>query len=239
MPVRMTDDPQDQQEQFNDGGGEQRGGGGFRGGGGLLALLPLLLRIFGMKGILMIAAVGIGEVQYDGKKTSPKGDIPLRISAGNRFETTTPVKPGIKFKMEVKNNTECYIYMFGKETDGSSYTLFPYPNAKDASTTKYAPFCGITGYRLFPKDKSMTPDSAGTKDMIAVVVSKQPLDRYKLNETISRQPQLDYALRVNNTLRAQSSSGIRYQATSAGTVQFQGDAGNNQVAACVVEMNKQ
>jgi hypothetical protein len=183
--------------------------------------------------------IGLMEVQYDGKKTSPKGYLPLRISAGNRFETTTPVKPGTKFKMEVKNSTECYIYVFGKETDGSSYTLFPYPSAKDASTTKYSPFCGITGYRLFPKDKSMTPDSIGTKDMIAVVVSKQPLDWYKLNQTISQQPQLDYASRVNNTLRAQSSSGVRYQTTSAGTIQLQGDAGNNQVAACVVEMNKQ
>lgn len=183
--------------------------------------------------------IGLMEVQYDGKKTSPKGYIPLQINAGNRFETTTPVKPGTKFKMEVKNSTECYIYVFGKETDGSSYTLFPYPSAKDASTTKYSPFCGITGYRLFPKDKSMMPDSIGTKDMIAVVVSKQPLDWYKLNQTISRQPQVDYALRVNNTLRAQSSSGIRYQTTSAGTIQFQGDAGNNQVAACVVEVNKQ
>ncbi|HRP55163.1 C1 family peptidase [Agriterribacter sp.] len=183
--------------------------------------------------------IGLMEVQYDGKKTSPKGYIPLRLSAHNRFETTVPVKTGTRFKMEVKNSTECYIYVFGKETDGNSYTLFPYPSAKDASTTKYSPFCGITGYRLFPKDKSMTPDSIGTKDMMAVVVSKQPLDWYKLNQTISRQPGSDYALRVNNTLRTQSSSGIRYQSTPAGTIQFQGDTGNNQVAVCVVEISKQ
>ena len=60
MPIRMTDDPQDQQEQFNDGGGGRSGGGGLGGGGGLLAFLPLLLRIFGIKGILVIAAIGIG-----------------------------------------------------------------------------------------------------------------------------------------------------------------------------------
>ena len=68
MPIRMTDDPQDQQEQFNDGGGEQRGGGGLRGGGGgLLAFLPLLLRIFGIKGILVIAAIGIGGYFFLGR----------------------------------------------------------------------------------------------------------------------------------------------------------------------------
>lgn len=183
--------------------------------------------------------IGLMEVQYDGKKTSPKSYIPLRVKAGNRFETTMPVKVGTKFKMEVKNTTECYIYVFGKETDGSSYTLFPYPNAKDPSTTKYSPFCGITGYRLFPKDKSMMPDSIGTKDMMVVVVSKQPLDWYKLNQTISQQPQTDYAVRVNNALRTQSTSNIRYESTSTGTIKFQGAAGNNQVATCVVEISKQ
>jgi hypothetical protein len=183
--------------------------------------------------------IGLMEVQYNGKKTSPKSYIPLRVNAGNRFETTMPVKVGTKFKMEVKNTTECYIYVFGKETDGSSYTLFPYPNAKDPSTTKYSPFCGITGYRLFPKDKSMMPDSIGTKDMMVVVVSKQPLDWYKLNQTISQQPQTDYAVRVNNALRTQSTSNIRYESTSTGTIKFQGAAGNNQVATCVVEISKQ
>ena len=183
--------------------------------------------------------IGLMEVQYDGKKTSPKAYIPLRINTGNRFETTMPVKIGTKFKMEVKNTTECYTYVFGKETDGTSYTLFPYPNSKDPSKTKYSPFCGITGYRLFPKDKSMTPDSIGTKDMMVVVVSKQPLDWYKLNQMISQQPQTDYAARVNNSLRTQSSSDIRYESTSAGTIKFEGAAGNNQVATCVVEISKQ
>ncbi|HRN57280.1 MAG TPA: peptidase C1A papain, partial [Agriterribacter sp.] len=142
-------------------------------------------------------------------------------------------------KIEVKNSTECYIYVFGKETDGTSYTLFPYPEASDPSKTKYAPFCGITGYRLFPKDKSMTPDSIGAKDMMAVVVSKQPLDWYNLNQTISRQPQSDFATRVNNTLRTQASSGIRYESTTTGTIQFRGAAADNQVAACVIEISKQ
>ncbi len=183
--------------------------------------------------------IGLMEVQYDDKNTNSKGYIPLRINTGNRFESTMPVKIGTKFKMEVKNTTECYTYIFGKDTDGTSYTLFPYPDSKDPSKTKYSPFCGITGYRLFPKDKSMTPDSIGTKDMMVVVVSKQPLDWYKLNQTISQQPQTDYAMRVSNSLRSQSSSNIRYESTSAGTIKFEGTAGNDQVATCVVEISKQ
>ena len=61
MPIRMEDDPQDQQD-FNDNntsGG--RGGGG--GGGGLLSFLPLLLGLFsggggGKKILLLLVAAG-------------------------------------------------------------------------------------------------------------------------------------------------------------------------------------
>jgi hypothetical protein len=117
----------------------------------------------------------IGLVKNDDKQY-----IPLRVAAGNRFETVSPIKIGTRFKMEVKNSTECYIYVFGKETDGSSYTLFPYPRADNPQQTKYSPFCGITGYRLFPRDKSMAPDSIGTKDMIAVV-EQEAFDWYSIS----------------------------------------------------------
>ena len=60
-------------------------------------------------------------------KTDDKQYIPLKLKAGNIFETVSTVAPGTRFKMEIKNSTECYTYIFGQETDGSSYTLFPYP----------------------------------------------------------------------------------------------------------------
>ncbi|MBS1565792.1 MAG: peptidase C1A papain [Bacteroidetes bacterium] len=184
--------------------------------------------------------VGLVAVEYDAsqKKTVSKGYIPLRNAGGNRFETASPIRIGSKFKMEVKNSTESYIYVFGKETDGTSYTLFPYPMKDDPTKTKYAPFCGITGYRLFPKDKSMTPDSLGTRDMIAVVVSKQPLDWYKLNQQISANPSEDYATRLNNALRSQLIKNVRFQATSNGTMQFDTNGDENEVVACIVEIDK-
>ncbi|HSC40271.1 MAG TPA: hypothetical protein VLD19_20445, partial [Chitinophagaceae bacterium] len=184
--------------------------------------------------------VGLVAVAYDAsqKKTVTKGYIALRNSGGNRFETVSPVKPGSKFKMEVKNSTECYIYVFGKETDGTSYTLFPYPKADDPTKTKYAPFCGITGYRLFPKDKSMTPDSIGSRDMIAVVVSKKPLDWYKLNQQVSANPGQDYAERLNAALRSQMVKNVRFQATANGTMQFDTSGDENEVVACIVEIDK-
>ena len=91
--------------------------------------------------------------------------IPLTYQGNNTYATNSKVAAGTKFKVELKNNIECYVYIFGKETDNGSYVLFPY-------TPKHSAYCGITGTRVFPRDKSMTPDNVGTKDYICVLVSK-------------------------------------------------------------------
>jgi hypothetical protein len=184
-------------------------------------------------------------VRYEGKRTVTGDYIPLRLKTGdskegNVFETISPVKKGARFKMEVKNSTECYVYVFGKETDGSSYTLFPYPRADNPVKTKYSPFCGITGYRVFPKDKSMTPDSIGTKDEMAVVISKQPLDWYAINNKISEDPQKDYASRLNAALGEKLMHNIRFQSSVKGNMQFtvKGET-NSSIVATIVEISKQ
>jgi hypothetical protein len=184
--------------------------------------------------------VGLMQVEYDAsqKKTVNKGYIALRTNGDNKFITTSPIKKGSKFKMEVKNNTECYVYVFGKETDGSSYTLFPYPTKEDPAKTRYAPFCGIAGYRLFPRDKSLTADSIGTRDMMAVVVSKKSLDWYHLNQQISQNPQQDYAARLNAALGSQLIKGVRYQSSGKGSMQFSTSGTDNDVVACIVEIDK-
>ena len=182
--------------------------------------------------------IGLVTVEYDGKKTVSKGYIPLRSAGNNIFQTTGPVSASTRFKMEVKNTTECYVYVFGKETDGTSYTLFPYPRSDDPSKTKYSPFCGITGYRLFPKDKSMMPDSIGTKDIMAVVVSKEPLDWFALNQQISKSPQLDYGQRLSTALGSSLIRSVRYQTGSNGTMQLRAEGDNNKVVACIVEIDK-
>lgn len=185
------------------------------------------------------AEIGLVQVAFDGKKTVAKGYIPLRSAGNNLFETTSPVAKGSRFKMEVKNSTECYIYVFGKETDGTSYTLFPYPKVDDPTKTKYSPFCGITGYRLFPKDKSMTPDSIGTRDVMAVVISKQPLDWFTLNQQISKNPQQDYAQRLNSALGSDLIRNVRFQGSSKGNMQFRAEGDDKKVVACIVEIDKQ
>ncbi len=184
--------------------------------------------------------VGLVNVQYDGKKTVAGDYIALHNIGGNRFETTAPVRPGDKFKMELKNTTECYVYVFGKEVDGTSYTLFPYPRTDDPTKTKYSPFCGITGVRLFPKDKSMTPDSIGVggRDVIAVVVSKKELDWYKLNQQISADPSSDFGSRLYRALSSSLIRNVRYSSTANGTMRFDVTGDANNVVACIVEVTK-
>jgi len=139
--------------------------------------------------------------------------------------------------MEIRNGSECYIYVFGKETDGSSYTLFPYPKPDDPTKTKYSPFCGIAGYRLFPRDKSMQPDSIGTKDIMAVVVSKDSLNWSDVNARISQNKTSDYAARLRSAL-GQATQLIQADVSQKGNIHFRGDGNNRQLVACIVEVNK-
>ena len=53
----------------------------------------------------------LGLVNVDTKQY-----ISLTNAGGNLFRTTSAIKKGQKFKMEIKNNTECYVYVFGQET---------------------------------------------------------------------------------------------------------------------------
>jgi hypothetical protein len=173
----------------------------------------------------------IGLVRNDTKQY-----IPLTSGGPNTF-TSAKVAVGTRFKVEVKNSNECYVYVFGRETDGSSYTLFPYPSAEDPSKTAYSSYCGITGYRFFPKDKSMIPDSIGNKDYMAVVVSKDELDWYKLNQAIS-QTKVNYVAAVSTALNSFGPSRISVSSTGKGNMRFMAPAGERGLAYAIIEINK-
>ncbi len=172
----------------------------------------------------------IGLVRNDNKQY-----IPLKIQTGNVFETVSNITAGTKFKMEIKNSTECNIYIFGQETDGSSYTLFPYPNKEDPSKTAFSPYCGITGYRLFPRGKSLVPDSIGHKDVFAIVVSKQPLDWFATNKSISTASG-DFNAKVGTALRNYNSN-VNFNAGNGGTINFKA-SNDDQPVYCIVEIGK-
>lgn len=163
--------------------------------------------------------------------------IRLKSTGNNTFQTVTPIKVGTRFKMEVKNSTECYVYIFGQETDGNSYVLFPY--LKPGQTvSKHSPYCGITGYRVFPKSESLEADNIGNKDYMAVVTSKKELNYNQLNSAISSSTQPTYSGKVNEALKTILVSTATYSATSDGRINFKVNAAPNQAVATIVAFDK-
>ncbi|HQV06883.1 MAG TPA: C1 family peptidase, partial [Chitinophagaceae bacterium] len=60
MPIRMTDDPNDPNQNYDDDSGGGRRPGFPGGGGGLLSFLPLLLKLFRGKGIIALLVIAAG-----------------------------------------------------------------------------------------------------------------------------------------------------------------------------------
>jgi hypothetical protein len=156
--------------------------------------------------------------------------VPLKYKSGNTYTVAEPVKKGDKFKIEVTNSSACYTYIFGQETDGSSYVLFPY-------TPKHSPFCGITGTRLFPKDYSLQSDNTGSKDYLAVVVTKKPMDYKALNESISESRSVSFSSKVADALGPQFRKDIDFVEKS-GNVGFDTRVNPDDRIAFIIEVDK-
>ncbi len=159
--------------------------------------------------------------------------IPLHAGAGNIFTTNSPIKKGTKFKIEIKNELECYIYLFTPKADGTSFVLFPYKPI-------HSPYCGITGYRLFPRSESIRADSLGNKDFMGIIVSKQALDYNAINTAINASTKTTFAGKLNEAIAANAISNVKFANTNNGTIYFKAD-GNEQknVVGCVVEIGKE
>lgn len=156
--------------------------------------------------------------------------IPLRYRNDITYATTHAIPKGTKFKLEVTNSIECYTYVFGQETDGSSYVLFPY-------TQKHSPYCGITGTRLFPKDYSMQLDEVGNKDIIAIVMTKKSIDYKALNESINRSTKRNYAEKIRDALQDQLVEDVNFSGKE--NISFECNANGKNAVVLVIEIDKQ
>ena len=85
----------------------------------------------------------------------------------------------------------------------------------------------------------MTPDSIGTRDEMAVVVSQQPLDWYALNNSMSQNPGRDYATRLNAALGDKLIRNVPFKSSAKGNMQFTLQGDRNGVVATIVEISKQ
>lgn len=164
--------------------------------------------------------------------------IKLHSIGANEFETITPIRIGTRFKMEVKNVTECYVYIFGLDENQKTFVLFPYLKPGE-TVSKHSPYMGITGYRLFPKAQSMEADNIGNRDYIAIVVSKDELDYNRLNDAINSSSQSSFAAKVNDALQNTLIRSARFSSTPEGAIYFKVDANDNKAVAAIVAFNKQ
>ncbi len=158
-----------------------------------------------------------------------KQEIPLTAKGNNIFETISKLAIGDKFKVKLTNNIECYVYIFGKETDNSSYVLFPY-------TPKHSAYCGITGTRVFPRDYSMEVDKVGNKDVIGILFSKEKLDFKALNEKLTANKQLDFNTRFFNLVKEQTVNGTNFK--QANGVAFEAEVLDKKIIPVIIEINK-
>ena len=159
--------------------------------------------------------------------------VPLKLSQGNVFKTVTPIKKGSKFKIEFKNAVECYVYIFTPADDATkSVVLFPYKPI-------HSPYCGITGYRLFPRKESIQADQVGNKDLMGVVVSKQQLDYNALNTAINNSTKTDFASKLNDAVSANAVSNVSFGSGANGSMYFKSGGDEKSVVACIVEIEKQ
>jgi len=171
---------------------------------------------------------GLAVVDAQGKATG--AHIALHHQGGRVFRTSSPVPKGTRFKVEVTNNLACYTYLFGEETDGSTYTLFPY-------TPKHSPYCGTTGMRQFPKDNSLTADDVGTMDVMAILVTNQAFDYPAINTRMNEIPQPGVGVKLANVLGAELLDPSKADYTQGDTFGASGAAATNAMAI-VIQIDK-
>jgi Papain family cysteine protease len=169
----------------------------------------------------------VGLINNDTRK-----NIALKPAGANLFKTVTPIAKGSKFKIEIKNNSECYIYIFTPDVNNKSFVLFPYKPI-------HSSYCGITGYRLFPRKESIQADEIGNKEVMGIVVSKQELDYTAINASINSSTQTEYAAKLNEALAARTDKNIQYSAAANGSIQFKAAGAGNTVVLSIVEIDKQ
>lgn len=170
-----------------------------------------------------------------------KSYIALQSKGGNVFTSVNKVADGTKFKIEFKNNDACYTYLLGFEANGTANVLFPTPDSSNKSKSTFSPYCGVTGYRVFPKGANLVPMDGGIKDVFTIIVSKNPINAFALKDALNRNKTTDYTERINAALAAfgGASTGAQYaNGTLAGTMQMGAAAGSNGVLASIIEINK-
>ena len=174
--------------------------------------------------------IRFGLIEVDAKGAPTQHRIAFKPQGEMVFRTSQPIRKGTRFKVELQNTRPVYTYLFGQESNGKSYVLFPY-------TPKHSPYCGTSGTRVFPRKQSLTADAIGTRDAVAVVIAEEPLDPVALNRRIDAQRASTYADRLKSALGGQLRRGSKATAGPTG-VELASASADRGVEAMVLEFDK-
>lgn len=144
------------------------------------------------------------DVEFSLFNPTTNEEIALQHLGNGKFKTKKTLAVGTPFKVKIKNNVECYTYIFGQETDNSCYVLYPY-------TPKHSPYCGVSGTRVFPRGYNMTPDDKGNKDVIAVLFSRNPKNYDEIKSEVNGLSIPDFKTALESALAGQLLTNVRYK----------------------------
>ncbi|MDF3818554.1 C1 family peptidase [Leptospira sp. 96542] len=165
-------------------------------------------------------------------ENSSKEFIQLKQVKNNHFQTKEPIKVGTRFKVSVKNDKPTYLYIFGQETDGSSYVLFPY-------TDKHSPYCGTTGTRVFPKRQSLEVDGLGKKDRIVFVLGKKQLNYKEINKAVNKSGAKSYLDKFSAALKSKISTSSEFSESGDTIDLVSSDHDPDTVDVVLIEFDKE
>lgn len=75
---------------------------------------------------------------------------------------------------------------------------------------------------------------------MAIVVSKQPLDYNALNDAINSSSKTDFVSKLNDAVASNMIRNVGYSSGTNNSIYFKvGNANENGVVACIVEIDKQ
>ncbi|MEZ4685194.1 MAG: hypothetical protein R3B47_03760 [Bacteroidia bacterium] len=168
-------------------------------------------------------------MQFGPVNTASGKFIPMRDAGGNTFRTQSAIARGDKFKVAINNSAPCYVYIFGEETDGSSYVLYPY-------TEKHSPYFGVMGSRLVPQRSFPRRRQSGQRDRVAIVFSKKEMDWNMVNTFINNSRQSSYAGKVQEALGNLAIQNAVFRAGES--IEFAADVSERPALGVVLELDK-
>ena len=158
------------------------------------------------------ALFATAPVDSTGARLKPTKPLNLTVALRDTANNTIPLQKlennytyapkqepqgAFQFRIEVKNEKPCFLYVLRRTTANKYEILYPY-------NKMYSAYCGITGTRLFPQKGVLSINDRKNSEEIAVIAAQNELDYDALNAAV-QQGKGGYAARIAAALKINSS----------------------------------